>query len=331
MTRTADAVVIGAGVIGAAIALELARAGRRVVVVDKAGGIGHGSTSASSAIVRFHYSTFTGVALAWEARHCWEDWRGHLGHRRPRRAGDVRAHRHARARAGPGASAAITALFDAVGVPWERWSRRRDPRRVPGLDAGRVRAAEAGRPPDEFFAAAQGELGGTLDAGCGVRRRPTAGRAQPGRGRAQPRREVPAAPRGHRRRAAGPRRWRVDTGTDGDPVDCDVVVNAAGPWSGARQRAGRRRRGLHGHVAAVAAGGAPARARPDERRHCSWRSPTPTSASTCARRRRQAPGRRDGARVRPAGVARRPETPATHVTAATSRRRPCGPPAGCPP
>ena len=83
MTRTADAVVVGAGVIGAAIALELARAGRSVVVVDKAGGIGHGSTSASSAIVRFHYSTRTAVALAWEARHCWQDWRGHLAHDDP--------------------------------------------------------------------------------------------------------------------------------------------------------------------------------------------------------------------------------------------------------
>ena len=81
--RTADAVVVGAGVIGAAIALELARGGRSVVVVDKAGGIGHGSTSASSAIVRFHYSTRTAVALAWEARHCWQDWRGHLVHDDP--------------------------------------------------------------------------------------------------------------------------------------------------------------------------------------------------------------------------------------------------------
>ena len=53
------------------------------MVVDKAGGIGHGSTSASSAIVRFHYSTRTAVALAWESRHCWEDWRGHLGHDDP--------------------------------------------------------------------------------------------------------------------------------------------------------------------------------------------------------------------------------------------------------
>jgi sarcosine oxidase subunit beta len=37
-----------------------------------------GSTSASSAIVRFHYSTFEGVALAWEAKHEWERWPDYL-------------------------------------------------------------------------------------------------------------------------------------------------------------------------------------------------------------------------------------------------------------
>jgi len=114
--RTADAVVVGAGVIGAAIALELARAGRSVVVVDKAAGIGHGSTSASSAIVRFHYSTRTAVALAWEARHCWEDWRGHLGHDDPEgMAGFVRTGMLV-LEPDPKVSAATTTHFDVVGA-----------------------------------------------------------------------------------------------------------------------------------------------------------------------------------------------------------------------
>ena len=63
--------MVGAGVIGAATALELARAGRRVVVVDQLPGPGRGSTSASSAVVRFNYSTLDGVATAWESMHCW--------------------------------------------------------------------------------------------------------------------------------------------------------------------------------------------------------------------------------------------------------------------
>ena len=58
MTHTANAVVIGTGVIGAAVAYELAQTGLRVVAIDRLGGVGSGSTSSSSSIVRFHYSTF---------------------------------------------------------------------------------------------------------------------------------------------------------------------------------------------------------------------------------------------------------------------------------
>lgn len=74
-----DAVVIGAGVIGSAVALELARAGRSVLVVDKGPGVGTGSTSASSAIIRFSYSTPDAILTSWEAAAMWHDWAGHLG------------------------------------------------------------------------------------------------------------------------------------------------------------------------------------------------------------------------------------------------------------
>jgi glycine/D-amino acid oxidase-like deaminating enzyme len=76
---TADVVVIGAGVIGAATTLELARAGRSVVCVDAGGAVGAGSTSASSAIIRFHYSTWDSVLTAWESAWLWWSWRDHLG------------------------------------------------------------------------------------------------------------------------------------------------------------------------------------------------------------------------------------------------------------
>lgn len=74
-----DAIVIGAGVIGASVALELARGGRSVVVVDKGPGPGCGSTSASSAIIRFSYSTRDPILAAYEAAAMWGDWSGHLG------------------------------------------------------------------------------------------------------------------------------------------------------------------------------------------------------------------------------------------------------------
>ena len=74
-----DAVVIGAGVIGASVALELARAGRSVNVVDRGPGAGMGSTSASSSIIRYSYSTRDSILTAWEAAHMWFDWAAHLG------------------------------------------------------------------------------------------------------------------------------------------------------------------------------------------------------------------------------------------------------------
>jgi sarcosine oxidase subunit beta len=78
MTRT-DAVVIGAGVIGSSVALELARGGRDVVVVDKGPGAGTGSTSASSAIIRYSYSTRDAILTAWESAQLWFEWAAHLG------------------------------------------------------------------------------------------------------------------------------------------------------------------------------------------------------------------------------------------------------------
>ncbi len=79
MAQNADAIVIGTGVIGAAVAFELAKGGRRVVSLDRNAQAGHGSTSGSCAIIRMHYSTFDGTAFAWEGYHYWRDWADYLG------------------------------------------------------------------------------------------------------------------------------------------------------------------------------------------------------------------------------------------------------------
>lgn len=78
-TRSADAIVIGAGVIGSSVALELARGGRRVVVVERGPSAGSGSTSSSAAIIRFSYSTPDAILTAWEAAAMWHQWAEHLG------------------------------------------------------------------------------------------------------------------------------------------------------------------------------------------------------------------------------------------------------------
>ena len=79
MSDNKDVIIIGAGVIGAATAFELAKQGYRTLSVDANAEAGHGSTSGSCAIIRVHYSTLDGTALAWEAYHDWRDWPGYLG------------------------------------------------------------------------------------------------------------------------------------------------------------------------------------------------------------------------------------------------------------
>ena len=78
MMQTADVIIIGTGVIGAAIAFEMAKAGHKVLSVDRNTQAGHGSTSGSCAIIRMHYSTLDGTAFAYEGYHYWRDWADYL-------------------------------------------------------------------------------------------------------------------------------------------------------------------------------------------------------------------------------------------------------------
>ncbi len=71
--------IIGGGIIGCAIALALARKGMTVTVVERHGAVGHGSTSASSAIIRRYYSQPDMIALAHEGAHIWANWSDFLG------------------------------------------------------------------------------------------------------------------------------------------------------------------------------------------------------------------------------------------------------------
>jgi len=77
-TKTYDAIIIGAGIIGNCIAYELARKGYKTLSVDKLGGSGFGSTSGSCAIIRFYYSSPEGVALAREGYYYWLNWPRYL-------------------------------------------------------------------------------------------------------------------------------------------------------------------------------------------------------------------------------------------------------------
>lgn len=232
---TADALVVGAGVIGSAVALELARGGRSVLVLDKAGGAGHGSTSASSAVIRFLYSTFEGVATAWEARHLWVEWAEHLGvagtpaAQRPPLA---RFHRtgmlHLDVPAVPRTRG--VELLRAAGVPFEALSPTELTTRFPHLDGG------AYWPPktisdDAFWEETPARLGALYTPDAGYMDDPRlaadnlAFAARHHGARTAYRAQVVAAAR-----RGGV--WHLET-ADGRRAEAPVVVNAAGPWSGA--------------------------------------------------------------------------------------------------
>ena len=79
MSQQSDAIIIGAGVIGTAVAFEMAKNGWKTLSLDRNAQIGQGSTAGSCAIIRMHYSTFDGTAFAWEGYHYWRDWKAYLG------------------------------------------------------------------------------------------------------------------------------------------------------------------------------------------------------------------------------------------------------------
>ena len=213
---------------GASIALELSRSGLAVTVIDKASGPGLGSTSASSAVVRFNYSSWAGVATSWESKQRWDAWEEHLGYRDP--AGLARLHRTGMVFLDvPLAPRRRTVdLFDRAGIPFEEWDAEELQRRVPHIDVGRYFPPKPVR-SEEFFAAPEGRLGAiyTPDAGYV---------------------DDPQLAAGNLARAAmsrgaeflfgselvalgeGQRLWQLRF-ADGHILEAPLVVNAAGPWS----------------------------------------------------------------------------------------------------
>ena len=117
-----DAIVIGAGVIGAATALALSRQNLRVLVLDKGGEAGHGSTAGSCAIIRPYYSTLDGCALAYESHFYWQDWEAFLGAPDERGlARYVNCGCTVMKTPGNGHLARAMELMDAIDCPYQDW------------------------------------------------------------------------------------------------------------------------------------------------------------------------------------------------------------------
>jgi sarcosine oxidase subunit beta len=227
----ADVVVIGAGVIGSSIALELSRGGRAVVVLDKAGGVGMGSTSASSAIVRFNYSTWAGVAASWESWHCWQDWSSHLGHEDPAGLATFVRTGMLMISVGEAGPDPVVPLFDRAGIAWESWTAADIAHRLPHLDRG---AYGPPRPvhAESFYDGPHGEISGLYTPDAGYVSDPQlaahnlAEAARSHGAHYMLRKQVTQIAR------ADGGGWRIAT-AQGDAVEAPVVVNAAGPWSSA--------------------------------------------------------------------------------------------------
>jgi sarcosine oxidase subunit beta len=165
MTR-ADAIVIGAGVIGASVALELARGGRQVVVVDKGPGAGAGSTSASSSIIRYSYSTRDSILTAWEAAQMWFDWERHLGTVDPDGMARFVGSGNVILRTTGYDGATITPWWDAFDIPYEDLDAATLRQRFPQLDVGKFYPPKRIDDP-AFGDDAVGELTALYSPNCG--------------------------------------------------------------------------------------------------------------------------------------------------------------------
>lgn len=79
LPKTADIVILGAGVMGASIAFQLAkRKAGQVVVVDK-DHVGHGGSGRSSALIRMHYTYAPEVQLALLSLKIFQNWKDVVG------------------------------------------------------------------------------------------------------------------------------------------------------------------------------------------------------------------------------------------------------------
>ncbi|MEM9317428.1 MAG: FAD-dependent oxidoreductase [Pseudomonadota bacterium] len=153
--QTADVIIIGTGVIGSAIAYELAKTGRKVLSIDRNRQIGHGSTAGSCAIIRMHYSTHEGTAFAWEGYHDWRDWRDYLA--LPQGADLARFVETGCLVMKTEANGFLEkhmAYSKALGCPFEEWQPDEITTRLPVYNLDRF--APAKRPEDPAFGEATG-------------------------------------------------------------------------------------------------------------------------------------------------------------------------------
>ena len=145
-----DAIIIGAGVIGACIAYELSKRGHKTLSVDKLPEAGYGSTSGSCAIIRTYYSAFETCAVAYEGWHYWKDWQAYVGGDDD--GGLIESHNtgclviktdHNKQ------LSRVCEMMDRLGCPYEHVETENIPARLPNADTRQYTPAK--RPEDDGF------------------------------------------------------------------------------------------------------------------------------------------------------------------------------------
>jgi sarcosine oxidase subunit beta len=230
VAKEVDAVIIGAGVIGASIAFELAQRGYRTLNIDKLPASGYGPTSNSCAIVRAHYSSWDGVAMAYEGFYYWDDWERYLGV-----VDDAGTARYMKSgtillKSGTGHHNKVLRHFRDLGVEFEEWDKSELQRRMPIYDTHAFWPPR--RPSDpHFWDQPEEELDGAVyTPGSGYVNDPQLAThnlqraAEAHGGEFLFKAEVAEI-----RRSNG--RVQGVTLTDGHEIDAPIVINVAGPHS----------------------------------------------------------------------------------------------------
>jgi sarcosine oxidase subunit beta len=130
-----SAIIIGSGIIGCSIAFELSKKGWKTLNIDKLTAAGLGSTANSCAVIRVHYSTLEGTAVAYESYRYWNDWANYLGVDDP--SGLAKFHKRGvlvfKSPANDNLEK-VRNIMDELGIGYEIWDFERIKQKFPILD-----------------------------------------------------------------------------------------------------------------------------------------------------------------------------------------------------
>ena len=231
-----DAIVIGAGVMGSSIAYELQKSHLDTLVLDKGEAVGGGSTSASSAVIRFNYSTHAGVTAAWESRQRWLSWAEHLGLEENHQEPLAKFHKTGMLFLEPPdfPRSIFLDLLDEFNIPYESYNTEELAKKFPSLDLGRFWPP---RLPDDdnFFNDPGDNLNGWITPDAGFIDDPQLAAVN----LMDAAKRNGATLRLHSQVEAILKKDGIVSGVslkDGTTINAPIVVNAAGPWSSALNR-----------------------------------------------------------------------------------------------